>query len=117
MPELTGLDVVRTIGAERMPPVIFVTAHDRYALRAFELAAVDYLLKPFDDARFDQAASRAHELIRLRATDELRTQLVHLLATTDGALARPAFLERIAVRERKEIRIVAVAEIDYIAAS
>ena len=139
MPELTGLDVVRTIGAERMPPVIFVTAHDRYALRAFELAAVDYLLKPFDDARFDQAASRAHELIRLRTTDELRTQLVHLLAATDdrgsspggsaaegrrgsidGALAPRAparFVERIAVRERKEIRIVAVSEIDYIAAS
>lgn len=115
MPELTGLDVVRTIGAERMPPVIFVTAHDRYALRAFELAAVDYLLKPFDDARFDQAASRAHELIRLRTTDELRTQLLHLLAATDGAPAR--FLERLAVRERKEIRIVAVADIDYIAAS
>jgi two-component system LytT family response regulator len=120
MPELTGLDVVRAIGAERMPPVIFVTAHDRYALRAFELAAVDYLLKPFDDARFDQAASRAHELIRLRTTDELRTQLVHLLAATDGKLAPhpPAqFIERIAVRERKEIRIVAVSEIDYIAAS
>lgn len=119
MPELTGLDVVRTIGAERMPPVIFVTAHDRYALRAFELAAVDYLLKPFDDARFDQAASRAHELIRLRTTDELRTQLLHLLAATDGKLAHaPApFIERIAVRERKEIRIVAVSEIDYIAAS
>ena len=120
MPELTGLDVVRTIGAERMPAVIFVTAHDRYALRAFELAAVDYLMKPFDDARFDQAASRAHELIRLRTTDELRTQLLHLLAATDGKLASHApaqFIERIAVRERKEIRIIAVSEIDYIAAS
>lgn len=115
MPERTGLDVVRAIGPERMPPVIFVTAHDRYALRAFELAAVDYLLKPFDDARFDQAASRARELIRLRTADELRVQLVHLLAATDGRPAR--FLERIAVRERREIRIVAVAEIDYIAAS
>ena len=107
MPELTGLDVVRAIGAERMPPVIFVTAHDRYALRAFELAAVDYLMKPFDDARFDQAASRAHELIRLRTTDELRTQLLHLLVATDGKLAPHApaqFIERIAVRERKEIR-------------
>lgn len=117
MPELTGLDVVRAIGAERMPPVIFVTAHDRYALRAFELAAVDYLLKPFDDARFEQAARRAHELIRLRTTDVLRTQLVHLLATTDGKLMPARFVERIAVRERKEIRIVTVSEIDYIAAS
>ena len=108
---------VCSLCAERMPPVIFVTAHDRYALRAFELAAVDYLMKPFDDARFDQAASRAHELIRLRTTDELRTQLVHLLAATDVPHAPARFIERIAVRERKEIRIVAVSEIDYIAAS
>jgi two-component system, LytTR family, response regulator len=120
MPELTGFDVVRTVGPERMPPVIFATAYDRYALRAFEVAAIDYLLKPFEDTRFHQALDRAHELIRLRTADELRTRLVHLLAT-GGDLQRPAgtpgFLERIAVRERSEIRILAVSEIEYITAS
>jgi two-component system LytT family response regulator len=120
MPELDGFDVVGALRPDALPAIVFVTAFDRYALRAFDVHAIDYLLKPFDDARFDQAASRAHELIRLRTTDELRTQLVHLLAATDGKLAphaRAQFIERIAVRERKEIRIVAVSEIDYIAAS
>lgn len=120
MPEVDGFQVLDALRPEALPAVVFVTAYDAYAVRAFEVHAVDYLLKPFDDARFDQAASRAHELIRLRTTDELRTQLVHLLAATDGRLAAHAparFIERIAVREHKEIRIVAVSEIDYIAAS
>jgi two-component system LytT family response regulator len=131
MPELSGLDVVRTLGAERMPPVVFVTAFDRYAVRAFEVSAIDYLLKPFDDARFEQALARAEDVIRLRTTDELRARLVHLLASTPSLAAdaltpraaaaaagtTPAFLERIAIRDRREIRIIAVAEIDYITAS
>src|SRR3954467_12421664 len=55
MPGKTGIDVVREIGADHMPPTIFVTAYDRYALQAFDLAAVDYLVKPFDDERFERA--------------------------------------------------------------
>jgi CheY-like chemotaxis protein len=88
MPELTGFDVVRTVGPERMPPVIFATVYDRYALRAFEVAAIDYLLKPFEDTRFHQALDRARELIRLRTADELRTRLVHLLAPSPPATPR-----------------------------
>jgi two-component system, LytTR family, response regulator len=126
MPELSGFDVVRTIGPDRMPSVVFMTAFDRYAVRAFEVAAVDYLLKPFDDARFDQAVERACELVRLRTTDGLRAQLAHLLASTSVARPSstaepvrpsPAFLERLAIRERREIQIIAVDEIDYITAS
>ncbi len=76
MPGLTGLDVVREVGPERMPPTVFVTAYDRYALRAFELAALDYLLKPFDDERFAQVFRRAREAVRMMnevalATEEL----------------------------------------------
>ena len=67
MPDLTGIEVVERVGAERMPPVVFVTAHDEYAIRAFELNAVDYLLKPYDSDRFKQALERAK--IRLTATD------------------------------------------------
>src|SRR5215207_6179769 len=59
MPRMSGLDVVRTVGAERMPTTIFVTAYDNHALEAFELAAIDYLVKPFDDERFEQAFRRA----------------------------------------------------------
>jgi two-component system LytT family response regulator len=126
MPELTGFDVVRTIGPERMPAVVFMTAFDRYAVRAFEVSAVDYLLKPFDDSRFDQAVERASELVRLRTTDGLRAQLAQLLASTPiaaaaggaGVAGRPGpFLERLAIRDRRELRIVAVADIDYITAS
>jgi len=69
MPELTGLDVVRTIGAERMPPVIFVTAHDRYALEAFDAHAVDYLLKPYDADRFRIALVRTAAYTSLGPVD------------------------------------------------
>jgi DNA-binding LytR/AlgR family response regulator len=62
MPGKTGLDVVREIGPEAMPATIFVTAYDQYALKAFELAVVDYLVKPFDDERFEQAFRRARLL-------------------------------------------------------
>lgn len=58
MPEITGIEVVRLVGPDRMPPVVFVTAYDQYAFEAFELAAVDYLLKPFSDERFAQAVER-----------------------------------------------------------
>jgi len=63
MPELDGFGVIERIGVERMPPVVFVTAYDEYAVRAFEVQALDYLLKPFDDARFFQALARAREEI------------------------------------------------------
>src|SRR5579859_623615 len=61
MPECGGFDVLEMLGGEMPPTVIFVTAHDQYALRAFEAGALDYLLKPFDDARFVRALNRAKE--------------------------------------------------------
>src|SRR6185295_6999808 len=63
MPELDGFGVVDEVGVERMPTVVFVTAYDRYALRAFEVNALDYLLKPFDGERFAQAVQRARNQI------------------------------------------------------
>jgi two-component system LytT family response regulator len=124
MPGKTGLDVVREIGAEAMPATIFVTAFDQYALRAFELAALDYLVKPFDDERFEQAFRRARELIGLREMGKLRDQLLAVLqhGAADGAAApRPApepsgYLERIAVEMRGKVRVVPVDQIDYITA-
>jgi sigma-B regulation protein RsbU (phosphoserine phosphatase) len=68
MPDGTGFDVIREVGAERMPPVVFVTAYDEYALRAFEVNAVDYLLKPFDDIRLRESINRAQA--RLPKPDE-----------------------------------------------
>jgi two-component system, LytTR family, response regulator len=141
MPRRTGLEVVRDIGPEHMPPTIFVTAYDRYALDAFDVAAVDYLVKPFDDERFEQAFQRARKTIGLtelgKLSERLRTVL-NFVATTPSAAAAAApaaagaplaasgtlsdspatgYLERIAVEMRGQVRVVPVATIEYIAAS
>jgi two-component system, LytTR family, response regulator len=123
MPGKTGLDVVRELGPERMPPTIFVTAYDEYALEAFDVAALDYLVKPFDDERFEQALTRARERVELRDMGRLSEQLLALLQGTAGsrtaAPASPAqaYLERIAVESRGQVRVVPVEQIDYISAS
>jgi two-component system LytT family response regulator len=80
MPGKTGLDVVREIGAERMPATIFVTAFDQHALAAFDLAALDYLVKPFDDERFEQALRRARRMVELEEVSRLRAQLLAALS-------------------------------------
>jgi two-component system LytT family response regulator len=123
MPGKTGLDVVREIGADRMPATIFVTAFDQYALRAFDLAALDYLVKPFDDERFEQAFRRARQLIELREMGKLREQLLAVLqhGSPEPASSRPTtdssgYLERIAVEMRGKVRVVPVEQIDYITA-
>lgn len=122
MPELSGLEVVERVGPDRMPVTIFVTAYDRYALRAFDLAAVDYLLKPFDDERFEQALARARERIRLREVDQLARQLRTLLAPQPEAAPAPPPpsaaepLERIAVEVRGQRLVIPTPQIDYIQA-
>ena len=116
MPEIDGLDVVRLLKKSRMPLVAFVTAYDEYAVRAFELNAVDYLLKPVDRARLREALNRAQE--RLERGD-LRMEAV---ARVDAAAAsyeeatRPPLLERIPIRQKDEIVIVPVKEIASVVA-
>jgi two-component system, LytTR family, response regulator len=96
MPGLDGFQVIERIGVARMPPVIFVTAYDEYAVRAFEVQALDYLLKPFDDARFFQALARAREEIAVHDSRSLAERLAGVLAEKVGRDARP--LARIALR-------------------
>ena len=128
MPGHSGVDVVEEIGPENMPVVIFVTAYDQYALKAFDVAALDYLLKPFDDERFEQALDRAREAITLRKVDTLRDRLAHLLDDVDSreepsseppasASSEDPYLERIAVESRGQVRVVSVESIDYVTAS
>jgi two-component system LytT family response regulator len=124
MPGMTGLDVVRAIGVDAMPATIFVTAFDQYALRAFELAALDYLVKPFDDERFEQSFQRARQMIELREMGKLREQLLAVLQQNGDDPQRSArradsseYLERIAVEMRGKVRVVPVEQIDYITAS
>ncbi len=85
MPGKTGFEVVRTVGPENMPATIFVTAFDKYALKAFDVAAIDYLVKPFDDERFIEALHRAERLLDLHAAGRLTDQLRHLLAAESAA--------------------------------
>jgi two-component system LytT family response regulator len=120
MPGKTGLDVVREIGPGSMPPTIFVTAFDQHALAAFDLAAVDYLVKPFDDERFEQALHRARRMIELEQVGRLSEQLVALLQRSGPAPRAPTqteYLERIAVEMKGQVRVVPVKQVDYIVAS
>ena len=84
MPGMSGLDVVRTVGPEEMPVAIFVTAHDQFAVEAFEVAALDYLLKPFDDRRFHQAFDRAVRHLELKEMGGAAQRLVDLLEARPG---------------------------------
>jgi two-component system, LytTR family, response regulator len=121
MPGRSGLDVFRELG-EEMPATIFTTAYDRYALEAFRLAAVDYLVKPFDDERFVSSLERARKAIELQEVARMTDQLLALLRERDEqppATTRIAssYLERISVESRGQVRVVPVARIDYITAS
>jgi len=117
MPGLTGVEVVQEIGAAQMPVVIFVTAYDQYALKAFDLAALDYLVKPFDDERFEQAFERARQVLKLHEFKDLGDRLVPLLERPAEPSPPPRFLERIAVEMRGQVRVVQVRQIEYITAS
>ena len=80
MPGMSGMEVLKQLDKANMPEVIFVTAYDQYALRAFEHHALDYLLKPFDDERFQSALARARKRIRECGADRLGQRLMALLA-------------------------------------
>ena len=116
MPELDGMGVVRMLKKRRMPLIAFVTAFDEYAVRAFELNAVDYLLKPVDRRRLREMLTRAHERLE---RDEMRSdQHKRVGAAIDAydLVARPRFIERIPVRRRSEVVIVPVQQIASIVA-
>ena len=120
MPGKTGLDVVREIGADKMPATIFTTAYD-HAVAAFDLAAIDYLIKPFDDERFEKAFHRARKIIELNQVSKLSDELRALLGAGGpegmGSAAKSQYLERIAVEMRGQTRVVQVKQIDYLIAS
>lgn len=120
MPGLTGVEVVETIGAANMPATIFTTAFDQYALKAFEVAAVDYLVKPFDDDRFSEAFRRARRSIELQDVERMTRRLFSLLDPQPLASEAPQkspWLQRIPVEMRGQMRVVPVEKIDYITAS
>jgi two-component system LytT family response regulator len=98
MPECDGFDVLELLGGDVPPAVIFVTAYDHYALRAFETGALDYLLKPFDNARFELALGRAKQRVR-------------------SGIKQPKKLERLTVKSAGQVTFVKISEIDWIEAA
>jgi two-component system LytT family response regulator len=99
MPECDGFDMLEMLGSESPSTIIFVTAYDEYAVRAFEAGALDYLLKPFDDARFSRALTRAKE------------KLAHYTRT------QPKIVDRLVVKAPGRVIFLAVADIDWIEAA
>jgi two-component system LytT family response regulator len=98
MPECDGFDVLELLGGEQPPALVFVTAYDQYALRAFEAGALDYLLKPFSNARFDKALDRAKERVRL-GKDQSRK------------------VDRFVIKNAGEVLFLKISEIDWIEAA
>src|ERR1700691_4504750 len=98
MPECDGFDVLEMLGCDLPPAVVFVTAYDKYALRAFEVGALDYLLKPFDNARFERALGRAKERVA-------------------QARNSPRVRENIAVESGGQLTFFKISEIDWIEAA
>lgn len=112
MPELDGFDVLRALPKDRLPAVIFLTAYEQHALRAFEVHAIDYLLKPIDDARFELAIHRA----RQQTYSASRTLLVErLLGLLDEKAKK--YVAQFAVRTGSRIQVVLAADVEWIAAA
>jgi two-component system LytT family response regulator len=139
MPEKTGLDVIKTIGPANVPPTIFVTAYDKYTLEAFELAALDYLLKPFDDDRFEQAFTRGLRVCTLHEAETVARRFASLLdgspsedavspetassspqsSSSSGPGAPGAsspYLERLTIDLPGKVQVIPVDQIRYITA-
>ena len=114
MPEMDGFEVLQALGAEERPACIFVTAFDRYALRAFEVHAIDYLLKPIEGARLQQAVERARARIAERRGARLDPDLLALLK--DLRHGRK-FLTRLPVKADGRLLVIDLADVDHITAA
>jgi Response regulator of the LytR/AlgR family len=139
MPKMSGIEVVEEVGSDSMPATVFVTAYDEYAIQAFNLAAIDYLLKPFDEERFDTAFERACRVIELEHVENLASRFRALLdasgtratpfrngipenGTKNGTNGRAGekspgeYLKRLTVEVRGQIHVVPVEEIRFVTA-
>lgn len=114
MPELGGFEVLERIASEQLPVVIFVTAYDKFALRAFEAHALDYLLKPIDEDRFDETVGRVKTYLRGRQVGATQDRLMDLIQDLSE---RGQTISRLAVKATGRVVFLRVEEIDWIAAS
>lgn len=114
MPEKNGFEVVKSLDAKSMPSVIFVTAYDQYALQAFDVHALDYLLKPFNRERLHKAVSHARDQIETKRMGNLDERLASLIADLRG---EKKYLERLVVKSVGRVFFLKVDEIDWIEAA
>lgn len=113
LPELDGFGVVEEVGAERMPVVVFVTAYDRHALRAFDVYALDYLLKPYKRERLRRALERARAQIRGGKGEALGERLMSLL---ESVRPGPRYVERLMIKSPGRVYFIRADEIDWVEA-
>jgi two-component system, LytTR family, response regulator len=116
MPGMDGFAVLRARGPERMPAVIFVTAHDEFAVQAFEAHAIDYLVKPLNAQRFDVALERVRERLRLQAAEERAERLAAVLAE-EQQRGEKAGAERLVVSTPSGDVVIPVRDVDWISAN
>ena len=114
MPELTGFEVLDRLDAARMPVIVFVTAYDQYALKAFEVCALDYLLKPFDRERFGRAMARARAELERRKSGQVNEQVLKLLSELHQS---KKYVEKLIVRAGGRVLFLRADEIDWIEAA
>jgi two-component system LytT family response regulator len=113
MPEMDGFAVLEAIGVSRLPEIVFTTAYEQYAVRAFELHALDYLLKPFDQVRFRDALKHTREHLNRRRQEDGRLQINALL---DSVKAQSKYFERFIVKANGRISFLNAREINWIEA-
>jgi two-component system LytT family response regulator len=116
MPEMDGFEVLEHLTNQPMPLIIFVTAYDQYALKAFEVSALDYLLKPFDDARFQKALSQARRQIEQQDASEVGRKLLTLMGSRDTKSEAARHLTRLMVKTSGRVIFIRVEEIEWIEA-
>ncbi|TNE70670.1 response regulator transcription factor [bacterium] len=114
MPEMSGFQLIETVGPNKIPATIFVTAYDEFALKAFEVHAMDYVLKPFENERFFNTLERAKQIIINQKTDDLQEKVVRILEDLN---AKKNYVKRIMVKNSDKVFFIEANEIDYLESS
>ncbi len=117
MPGLDGFGVLQELGPEHMPVTVFVTAYDRYAIQAFDAHAIDYLLKPYSDQRFESAIARARKYLGTSAASEQSEQLAAAALERNSVDAHSGYLERVVLKANGCVTFLDVDDVDWIEAA
>ena len=115
MPRMDGFEVIRTVGADNMPLIVFVTAYDQHALKAFDVRALDYLLKPFDRDRFAESIGRVRDAIEHSGSDEIGRRLLEIVRELKPGA--PPRSDRLVIKSAGRLFFLRIAEIDWVEAA